>query len=105
LLFFQKKEVLDHLLLLNLLIIALLIILTGFFVALEFAIVKVRVAKINNWIIEGKRGAVSAKKVVTHLDEYLSTGNHGYLTNPYGGGEPTVEKLFYPLFTALNLDE
>ncbi|MCQ6282645.1 DUF21 domain-containing protein [Bacillus sp. EB600] len=95
-------------LLLNLLIIALLIILTGFFVALEFAIVKGRVAKINNWIIEGKRGAVSSKKVVTHLDEYLSTCQLGITVTSLillGLGEPTVEKLFYPLFTALNLDE
>ncbi|MCQ6282753.1 hemolysin family protein [Bacillus sp. EB600] len=95
-------------LLLNLLIIALLIILTGFFVAIEFAIVKVRVTKINSWILKGKKGAVSAKKVVTHLDEYLSTCQLGItVTSLILGwlGEPTVEKLFYPLFAALYLDE
>lgn len=62
---------------LNLLLIALLIILNGFFVALEFAIVKVRVSKINQWILDGKKGAVLAKKVVNHLDEYLSTSQLG----------------------------
>ncbi|RCK09636.1 DUF21 domain-containing protein [Bacillus licheniformis] len=57
----------------NLIIFAVLIALTAFFVATEFAIVKVRATKIDRLILEGKKGAVSAKKVVTHLDEYLST--------------------------------
>jgi CBS domain containing-hemolysin-like protein len=85
-----------------------LIILTGFFVVIEFAIVKVRVTKINSWILKGKKGAVAAKKVVTHLDEYLSTCQLGItVTSLILGwlGEPTVEKLFYPLFAALYLDE
>jgi CBS domain containing-hemolysin-like protein len=95
-------------LILNLLLIALLIALTGFFVAIEFAIVKVRPSRINQLIAEGKKGAVSARKVVNHLDEYLSACQLGITVTALGLGwlgEPTVEKLIHPLFSALNLSE
>lgn len=59
-------------LLINVLVIVLLIALTGFFVATEFAIVKVRTSRIEQLMAEGKKGDVSAIKVVNHLDEYLS---------------------------------
>ena len=87
----------------NLLLIALLIALTAFFVATEFAIVKVRTSRIDQMMAEGKKGAVSAKKVVSHLDEYLSACQLGITITALGLGwlgEPTVEKLLHPLFTA-----
>jgi CBS domain containing-hemolysin-like protein len=92
----------------NLLLIALLIVLTGFFVAIEFAIVKVRPSRIDQLIVEGKRGALSAKKLISHLDEYLSACQLGITVTALGLGwlgEPTVEKLVHPLFSALNLNE
>jgi CBS domain containing-hemolysin-like protein len=92
----------------NLLLIALLIALTGFFVAIEFAIVKVRPSRIDQLITEGKKGAVSAKKVVDHLDEYLSACQLGITVTALGLGwlgEPTVEKLIHPLFSVLNINE
>ncbi|WP_088090181.1 hemolysin family protein [Bacillus sp. OV166] len=92
----------------NLLLITLLIALTGFFVAIEFAIVKVRPSRIDQLIAEGKKGAVAAKKVVSHLDEYLSTCQLGITVTALGLGwlgEPTVERLLHPLLTVLNLNE
>lgn len=92
----------------NLLLIVLLIALTGFFVATEFAIVRIRMSKIDQLIAEGKKGAVSAKKVVTHLDEYLSACQLGITVTALGLGwlgEPTVEKLLHPLFDYLNFSE
>lgn len=92
----------------NLLLIALLIALTGFFVAIEFAIVKVRPSRIDQLIAEGKKGAVSAKRVISHLDEYLSTCQLGITVTALGLGwlgEPTVEKLLHPLLTVLHLNE
>lgn len=80
--------------------------LTGFFVAIEFAIVKVRTSRIEQLLAEGKKGAASAKKVVTHLDEYLSACQLGITVTALGLGwlgEPTVERLLHPLFAALNL--
>ncbi len=92
----------------NLLLIAALIALTGFFVAVEFAMVKVRPSRIDQLIAEGKKGAVSAKRVVTHLDEYLSACQLGITVTALGLGwlgEPTVEKLLHPFLTALDLNQ
>ncbi|WLV24526.1 hemolysin family protein [Aciduricibacillus chroicocephali] len=91
----------DILILVNLLLIALLIVLTAFFVASEFAVIKVRVSRIDQLIDEGNKSAVAAKKVVTNLDYYLSACQLGITVTALGLGtlgEPTVEKLFHPLF-------
>ena len=90
--------------LINLLVIALLIILTGFFVATEFAIVKVRTSRLEQLRVEGKKNADSAIKVVNHLDEYLSACQLGITVTALGLGwlgEPTVEKLFHPLLSVI----
>ncbi|WP_455931488.1 hemolysin family protein [Priestia aryabhattai] len=92
----------------NLLLVAVLIGLTGFFVATEFAIVKVRSSKIDQLVAEGKKGAVSAKKVITHLDEYLSACQLGITVTAMGLGvlgEPTVERLLSPIFMRFDLNE
>jgi len=91
-----------------LLLVAVLIGLTGFFVATEFAIVKVRSTKIDQLVAEGKKGAVSAKKVITHLDEYLSACQLGITVTAMGLGvlgEPTVERLLNPIFMRFDLNE
>lgn len=88
--------------------VAILIGLTGFFVATEFAIVKVRSSKIDQLVAEGKKGAVSAKKVITHLDEYLSACQLGITVTAMGLGvlgEPTVERLLSPVFMRFDLNE
>ena len=92
----------------NLIILALLIAFTAFFVATEFAIVKVRTSKIDQLIAEGKKGAVSAKKVISHLDEYLSACQLGITVTALGIGwlgEPAFEKLLHPLFEYFQLNE
>lgn len=69
---------------------------------------KVRVSRINQLISEGRKGAVSAKHVVTHLDEYLSACQLGITVTALGLGwlgEPTVETLLHPLFVKLNVNE
>jgi len=89
-------------------LVAVLIGLTGFFVATEFAIVKVRSSKIDQLVAEGKKGAVSAKKVITHLDEYLSACQLGITVTAMGLGvlgEPTVERLLSPVFMKFDLNE
>jgi len=77
-------------------------------VATEFAIVKVRSSRIDQLILEGRKGAVSAKKVVTHLDEYLSACQLGITITALGLGwigEPTVEELLFPVFERYHLSE
>jgi len=77
-------------------------------VTTEFAIVNVRASRIDQLIAEGKKGAVSAKKVVSHLDEYLSACQLGITVTALGLGwlgEPTVKKLLEPLFGFFHLNE
>jgi CBS domain containing-hemolysin-like protein len=92
----------------NLLLVAILIALTGFFVASEFAIVKVRSTRIDQLIAEGTKNAEAAKKVITNLDEYLSACQLGITITALGLGwlgEPTVEDILHPLFVEFNISE
>ena len=57
---------------------AVLIAFTAFFVASEFAIVKVRTTRIDQLLAEGNKKAINAKKVVSNLDEYLSACQGGW---------------------------
>ncbi|MUV39142.1 UPF0053 protein YhdP [Lentibacillus sp. JNUCC-1] len=90
----------------KILTVILLIILTAFFVATEFAIVKVRATRINHLIETGNKGAKNVKKIIEHLDAYLSACQLGITVTALGLGwlgEPTVQALFTPLFDSLNM--
>ncbi|MFC0270585.1 hemolysin family protein [Metabacillus herbersteinensis] len=92
----------------NLLLIALLIALTGFFVASEFAIIKIRSSRIEQLIAEGNKQAVVVKKVIDNLDEYLSACQLGITMTALGLGwlgEPTVEQMLLPLFVQYQVPE
>ncbi len=91
----------------NLILVAILIAVTGFFVATEFAIVKVRTSRIEQLLAEGRSGAEAAKQVTTHLDEYLSACQLGITITALGLGwlgEPTVEDILNPLFVKWDLN-
>lgn len=91
----------------NLVLFVLLIAMTGFFVATEFAIVKVRQTRIDQLITEGNRKAIKAKKVLSHLDEYLSACQLGITITALGLGwigEPTAHKVFTPLMEMAGID-
>lgn len=86
---------------------ALLIAATAFFVATEFAIVKVRTTRIDQLVAEGNKKAVKAKKVVSNLDEYLSACQLGITITALGLGwlgEPTFELILHPLFEMIGLE-
>jgi CBS domain containing-hemolysin-like protein len=92
--------------LVNLILVAILIGLTAFFVASEFAMVKIRSTRIDQLVAEGNKNALAAKKVITNLDEYLSACQLGITVTALGLGwlgEPTVEHLLHPLFEKLEL--
>ncbi len=81
---------------------AVLIALTAFFVASEFAIVKIRVTRINQLVAEGNPRAKNAKKILSNLDEYLSACQLGITITALGLGmlgEPTVKIILKPIFT------
>src|SRR5688500_9760999 len=55
------------------LIVALLFVLmSGFFVLAEFALVKVRATRIEELARQGNRRAIVAREMVLHLDSYLA---------------------------------
>ena len=80
--------------------------LTAFFVATEFAIVKVRQSRIDQLIAEGKTGSIAAKQVTSHLDEYLSACQLGITVTALGigmVGERTFEFFLHPLFESVGI--
>ncbi|MBV9658252.1 MAG: HlyC/CorC family transporter [Verrucomicrobia bacterium] len=83
-----------------------LVLLNGFFVASEFAIVKVRSSQLDALIEEGNARAESVRRVVDRLDAYLSATQLGVtLASLALGsiGEPVFAHLLAPLFTLLGL--
>lgn len=91
----------DGMITINLLLIAVFIGLTAFFVGAEFAILKVRISRLDQLIDEGNKKAIVAKKVANDLDYYLSACQLGItITALVLGalGEPTVERMLHPLF-------
>lgn len=81
--------------------------MTGFFVATEFAIVKVRTTRIDQLITEENKNAIKAKKVLSNLDEYLSACQLGITITALGLGwigEPTADRLLHPLFEVLGIE-
>lgn len=84
----------------NLLMIAGLIVLTGFFVATEFAIVNVRLSQIERLVESGNKRAVYVKKILNHLDSYLFACQLGITLTALGLGW-LGERLFVPWINAL----
>ncbi|OXS80178.1 hemolysin family protein [Domibacillus enclensis] len=98
----------DGMIILNLFLVALMIALTAVFVGGEFAILKVRMSRIDQLISEGNKKAVLAKKVANDLDYYLSACQLGItITALVLGalGEPTVEKLLHPVFESFEVPD
>lgn len=78
----------------------LLVFINGFFVAAEFALVKVRATQIDPLVAQGDRRAKSARHMITHLDAYLSATQLGItLASLALGwiGEPAFGHLVEPL--------
>jgi CBS domain containing-hemolysin-like protein len=74
----------------------ILVFFNGFFVAAEFAIVKVRVSQLEVKVKEGNRIAILSKHIVSHLDGYLAATQLGITLASLGLGwigEPVVSKI------------
>jgi CBS domain containing-hemolysin-like protein len=94
--------------LLNLLLVLILVLFNGFFVAAEFALVKVRASRIDNLAEEGNRNAKFTKKILNNLDAYLSACQLGITLASLGlgwVGEPTVALILEPLLTKLAFND
>jgi CBS domain containing-hemolysin-like protein len=78
----------------------LLVVANGFFVATEFAIVKIRATRLQSLVDEGTPGAATALKMVEELDAYLSATQFGITLASLGLGwlgEPAFEHLLHPV--------
>jgi CBS domain containing-hemolysin-like protein len=77
----------------GLLVAAVCIALNGFFVAAEFAVVKVRATQLHSRARRGDRKAIVAQSIVNRLDRYLSVTQFGITLASLGLGwigEPAV---------------
>ena len=86
----------------------LLVLLNGFFVSAEFAIVKIRSGRIDALVEEGRKSAVTAKHLLNHLEGYLSACQLGITLCSLGLGflgEPVVARMLAPLFAWAGMGE
>ncbi|HYR27560.1 MAG TPA: hemolysin family protein, partial [Thermoanaerobaculia bacterium] len=84
----------------------LFVLANGFFVAAEFAIVKVRSTQLTELADQGSIRARMARKLTRHLDAYLSATQLGITLSSLALGwigEPAFHHLLQPLFARMNL--
>ncbi|MBM7839189.1 CBS domain containing-hemolysin-like protein [Alkalihalobacillus xiaoxiensis] len=98
----------DLITLINLILLVILLALTAFFVASEFAVVKIRASRIEQLIAEGNKKAFVAKRVTENLDYYLSACQLGITVTALGLGalgKPAVSNIMYPVFDYFNVPD
>jgi CBS domain containing-hemolysin-like protein len=84
-----------------LLAVVVLVLLNGFFVAAEFALVRVRRAKVEEQAEEGRRGARLVLRQLDDLSRYLAACQLGITFTSLGIGflgEPAVADIFEDVF-------
>jgi len=91
---------------LRLLAILALVLLNGFFVASEFALVKIRGSQLDTLIEQGNNRAMVTKYITTHLEAYLSATQVGVTLASLGLGwlgEPFLAHMIEPAFNLLGV--
>ena len=86
--------------------IAVLVFLNGFFVAAEFALVKIRMSQLEALADEGNTRAAKAQTVAGDLDAYLSACQLGITLASLGlgwVGEPFLAQILQPVFALLGI--
>lgn len=86
--------------------VAFLVLLNGFFVAAEFALVKVRDTQLQPMASKGHRRAKMARHLLANLDAYLSACQLGITIASLAlgfVGHPIFDKLLEPVYN-LNID-
>ena len=84
------------------------IALNGFFVAAEFALVKVRATQLHARIRRGERRAMVAKAVISKLERYLSVTQFGITLASLGLGwigEPAIARVLTELWLRVRGEE
>ncbi len=81
--------------------VAVLVLVNGFFVAGEFALVRARRSRLEHLAAEGRRGAATLLTLLDDLNQYLSACQFGITLASLGIGflgEPAIAGLLDPLF-------
>ncbi|HJQ54365.1 MAG TPA: hemolysin family protein [Gemmatimonadaceae bacterium] len=84
-----------------------LVVINGFFVAAEFALVAVRRSKLDEMIARGDRGARAVQGSLQHLDRYIAATQLGITIASLALGwigEPVLAHLFDRLFRLVGLN-
>jgi CBS domain containing-hemolysin-like protein len=93
--------------LLKLLAVIVLVLVNGFFVAAEFALVKVRNTQLDTLIAKGHRRAKIARRLIEQIDATISATQLGITLVSLGLGvlvEPVFEAVLAPIFSLLNVE-
>ncbi len=88
-----------------LVLLLLLVVLNGLFVAAEFALVRARRSRLDKLAKQGARGADKALAELGRMDEYLSACQVGITMASIGIGflgEPALAQLLEPIFGGLS---
>lgn len=88
--------------------VILLVFVNGFFVAAEFALVKVRESRLDALSHNGNVQAKFARRIVKNMDAYLSACQLGITLASLGlgwMGEPMIAQLIIPLLAPLHISD
>lgn len=92
----------------SLIVIVVLLTANAFFVAAEFALVKVRMMRVENLAKDGGLSARLTLKIKQNLEPYLAACQLGITMASLGlgwVGEPAVSKVLEPLFHSMGMPE
>ena len=87
-------------------IVLALVLINGFFVASEFALVAVRKTRIDQLAAEGNRNAAIVQHALRDLDRYIAATQIGITVASLllgGIGEPALHHILHPVFHNLGL--
>jgi CBS domain containing-hemolysin-like protein len=87
-----------------LLLVFVLVLVNGFFVAAEFAIVRSRRSRIEQFANEGDKRAARALDQMDHIDEFVATSQVGITLASIGIGflgEPAIASLIEPVISGV----
>jgi len=88
------------------LLVLSLVLLNGFFVAAEFALVRIRDTQLNTIALRGQRRAKVARHIVANLNSFLSATQLGITMASLGlgwVGEPVFTALLSPILISLQV--
>jgi CBS domain containing-hemolysin-like protein len=92
---------------LKILLVLGLVALNGFFVAAEFALVKIRETQLDMLVVKGNSRAKVARSIIANLNSYLSATQLGITMASLGlgwAGEPVFTALLSPILVSLHVE-